>query len=108
MARTRNSGRGQRGTAALLAVPGGIWMLLFFIVPILVVVWYSFGEKPGLYGTHDNSVLSLGRYGESLSGAFLQTFANTLQIAIIGTAISRQMTVPMMAIWSVFAKVCRK
>jgi len=69
-------------------------MLLFFIVPILVVVWYSFGQKPGLYGTHDNSVLSLDRYAEALSGAFLQTFANTLQIAIIGTLVCLLIAVP--------------
>lgn len=94
MARTRKPGHGQRGTAALLAVPGGLWMLLFFIVPILVVVWYGFGQKPGLYGTHDNSVLSLDRYGEALSGAFLQTFANTLQIAFIGTLICMLIAIP--------------
>ena len=94
MARKRNPDRGQRGAAALLAVPGGAWMLLFFIVPILVVVWYSFGQKPGLYGTHDNSVLSLDRYAEALSGAFLHTFANTLQIAIIGTLVCLLIAVP--------------
>ncbi len=94
MARTRTSGRGTRGSSTLLAVPGGIWMLVFFIVPILVVVWYSFGQKPGLYGTHDNSVLSLDRYGEALSGAFLLTFANTLQIAVIGTLICVLIAVP--------------
>ena len=94
MARTRNTGRERRGASALLAVPGGIWMLLFFIVPIVVVVWYSFGQKPGLYGTHDNSVLSLDRYGEALSGAFLLTYANTLQIAVIGTVICLLIAVP--------------
>lgn len=93
-ARTRTSGTEQRGISALLAAPGMVWMLLFFAVPILVVVWYSFGQKPGLYGTHDNSVLSLGRYGEALSGAFLQTFANTLQIAVIGTLICLLISVP--------------
>lgn len=94
MARTRTSGRGPHGSSTLLAVPGGIWMLAFFIIPILVVVWYSFGQKPGLYGTHDNSVLSLDRYGEALSGAFLLTFANTLQIAVIGTLICVLIAVP--------------
>ncbi len=89
----QRGGASQRG-ASLLAVPGGLWLLLFFIVPILVVVWYSFGEKPGLYGTHDNSVLSLDRYGEALRGAFLQTFANTVQIAAIGTIICLLIAVP--------------
>jgi len=89
----QRGGASQRG-ASLLAVPGGLWLLLFFIVPILVVVWYSFGEKPGLYGTHDNSVLSFDRYGEALRGAFLQTFAHTVQIAAVGTIICLLIAVP--------------
>jgi ABC-type proline/glycine betaine transport system permease subunit len=49
------------------------------------VLWYSFGRKPGLFGTHDNEVLSLDRYREALSGSFAQTFQNTLEIALLGT-----------------------
>lgn len=85
---------GQQGRTALLAVPGTIWLVLFFVIPILVVVWYSFGRKPGLYGTHDNSVLSIDRYGEALRGAFLETFVNTLQIASLGTIICLILAVP--------------
>ncbi|MBK0419876.1 ABC transporter permease [Leucobacter sp. CSA1] len=69
-------------------------MALFFLTPIVVVIWYSFGSKPDLYRTHSNDVLSLDRYGEVLSGAFLQTFVNTLQIAAIGTLFCVVIAVP--------------
>jgi spermidine/putrescine transport system permease protein len=29
-----------------LAIPSWVWYLGFFIIPVLVVVWYSFGYKP--------------------------------------------------------------
>lgn len=93
MARTNTAGK-QRGFTTLLSAPGAIWLALFFITPILVVIWYSFGHKPDLYRTHANDVLSLDRYGEVLSGAFLGTFVNTFQIAGIGTLICVLIAVP--------------
>ena len=73
--------------ASTLALPAWGWLLFFFVAPVGLVIWYSFGRKPGLFGTHDNSVLSLDRYREALSGSFLQTFTNTLEIALLGTLI---------------------
>lgn len=72
---------------ALLALPSGGWLLLFFLAPVLLVFWYSFGEKPGLFGTHSNANLSLGRYREAVSGPFGTTFANTVEIGLLGTAL---------------------
>ena len=55
----------------LLAVPAWLWLLAFFVAPVLVVFWYSFGFKPGLFGTHANDVLSFDRYAEVLTGTTL-------------------------------------
>lgn len=82
------------GLFTALAIPGALWFALFFVVPILVVVWYSLGHKPSLYATHANDTLSLGRYQEALSGSFLATFVNTLQIAVLGTAICLALGLP--------------
>lgn len=68
-----------------LAVPAWAWLVLFFVVPVAIVVWYSFGYKPGIFGTHANDVLSFDRYVEALSPAFFTTFSNTLGVAVIGT-----------------------
>lgn len=68
-----------------LALPAGLWLVLFFVVPIATVVWFSFGYKPGLFGTHANDVLSLERYREALSPTFFATFQNTLWVGVTGT-----------------------
>jgi spermidine/putrescine transport system permease protein len=50
-----------------------------------MVVWFSFGYKPGIFGTHANDVLSLDRYAEAMSPTFFATFQNTLWVGILGT-----------------------
>ncbi|WP_313355668.1 ABC transporter permease [Microbacterium sp.] len=68
-----------------LAVPAWVWLALFFIAPIAMVVWFSFGYKPGIFGTHANDVLSFDRYAEAMSPTFFATFQNTLWVGILGT-----------------------
>lgn len=68
-----------------LALPAWLWLIAFFVVPVGVVFWYSFGYKPGLFGTHANDVLSFDRYAEVLTPTFFNTFVNTLEIGIAGT-----------------------
>ncbi|MDX1891733.1 ABC transporter permease [Mycolicibacterium sp. 050158] len=80
------------------ALPISVWMLLFFILPFGLVVWYSFGYKPGLYVTHANDVLSLDRYGEAASPAFFAIFVRTLKIAMTGTVLCLVIAFPM-AYW---------
>ena len=70
-----------------LAVPAWAWLLVFFVVPVAVVFWYSFGYKPGLFGSHANDILSFDRYLEALTPTFFGTFLNTLWIGIAGTTI---------------------
>jgi spermidine/putrescine transport system permease protein len=95
----RESGRRlPRPLTALGALPLGAWMLLFFLLPFVLIVWYSFGEKPDLYTTHSNATLSFARYGEALSPTFLTIFLRTLRIAVIGTVLSLVIAFPM-AYW---------
>lgn len=70
-----------------LALPAWGWLLVFFVVPIGTIVWFSFGYKPGLFGTHANDVLSFDRYREAFSPTFFTTFTNTLWVGVAGTAI---------------------
>lgn len=70
-----------------LALPAWVWLLVFFVVPIGVVVWYSFGYKPSIFATNANDKLSFDRYVEALSPTFFATFQNTLWVGIAGTAL---------------------
>lgn len=70
-----------------LALPAWVWLLIFFVVPIGVVVWYSFGYKPSIFATNANDKLSFDRYVEALSPTFFATFQNTLWVGIAGTAL---------------------
>lgn len=87
-----------RAPKGLGALPISVWILLFFILPFGLVVWYSFGYKPGLYVTHANDVLSLDRYGQAASPAFFSIFVRTLKIAVTGTVICLAIAFPM-AYW---------
>jgi spermidine/putrescine transport system permease protein len=70
-----------------LALPAWAWLTTFFVLPVGVVIWYSFGYKPGLFASHANDRLSFDRYAEAMSPAFLSTFLNTLWIGVAGTTI---------------------
>jgi spermidine/putrescine transport system permease protein len=79
--------RRRRASQAFLVLPAWAWLVFFFFAPVTLVLWYSFGEKPGLFGTHSNETLTLDRYREALSGPFGTTFRNTLEIGLLGTGL---------------------
>lgn len=79
---------------AALALPAWAWLLAFFIAPVGMVIWFSFGYKPGVFGTHATDVLSLDRYGEALSPTFFATFQNTLWVGVTGTLICLAVSAP--------------
>lgn len=74
--------------------PTWAFVLFFFIIPLALVLWYSFGYKPDLFSAHANDKLSFARYGEALDATFLGTFLNTLKIGLLGTAICLVIAVP--------------
>lgn len=75
-----------RGPKWGLALPSFIWYTLFFLVPIAVIVVYSFGSK-------DSSKLvpvdlgspTLENYREVFSELFFDVFRGTLEIAVTAT-----------------------
>ena len=90
-----------RSAGAALAVPAWAWLLLFFVAPVAMVVWFSFGYKPGVFGTHANDILSFDRYVEAVSPTFFATFANTLWVGVIGTVLCFAIGAPV-AYWMAF------
>lgn len=91
----------KRSLGALLAVPAWVWLLFFFVVPVGMVVWFSFGYKPGIFGTHANDILSFDRYIEALSPTFFATFQNTLWVGVLGTLLCFLIGAPV-AYWMAF------
>ncbi|MCO5294892.1 MAG: ABC transporter permease [Homoserinimonas sp.] len=69
----------------ILAFPAIGWLLIFFVAPVLLVLWFSFGYKPGVFQTHANDKLSFDRYAEALNPTFFTTFWNTLWVGVAGT-----------------------
>ena len=90
-----------RTAGAALAAPAWAWLLLFFVAPVAMVVWFSFGYKPGIFGTHANDILSFDRYAEAMSPTFFATFQNTLWVGIIGTVLCFLIGAPV-AYWMAF------
>ena len=82
----------------VLAVPAWIWLITFFVLPVGAVLWFSFGYKPGLFGTHANDILSFDRYLEALSPTFFDVFLNTLWVGIAGTLLCLVIGLPV-AYW---------
>lgn len=83
---------------ATLALPAWVWLLAFFAAPVGLIIWYSFGRKPSIFGTHSNDILSFDRYAEALSPTFFATFSNTLWVGIVGTLICLVIGMPV-AYW---------
>lgn len=81
-----------------LAIPAWAWLVTFFVVPVGAVLYFSFGYKPGLFGTHATDVLSFDRYAEALSPTFFEVFLNTLWVGIAGTLLCLLIGLPV-AYW---------
>nr|WP_221446767.1 ABC transporter permease [Microbacterium thalassium] len=75
--------------------------MLFFVAPVLLVVYFSFGYKPGIFGTHATDILSFDRYIEAMSPTFFTTFQNTLWVGIGGTVLCFLVGAPV-AYWMAF------
>ena len=79
--------RKYRAPRFALALPAWIWFVFFFALPVLWIVYYSFGYKPDIFHPIATDKLSFDRYREGFSGAFVHVFSQTLQISLIGTAL---------------------
>jgi spermidine/putrescine transport system permease protein len=77
-----------RGPRFAMALPAWIWFVFFFAIPVLWIVYYSFGYKPNIFKTIATDKLSFDRYSEALSPEFLHVFSQTLQISLLGTLLT--------------------
>lgn len=72
-----------------LALPAWAWYLVFFMLPLLVIVLYSFGYKPTGVAARSSiglDRLSLDNYGEVVGDrTFATVFQVTLRISVVGT-----------------------
>lgn len=78
----------------VLGFPTWAYVVFFFVAPLALVLWYSFGYKPDLFSAHSNDILSFDRYAEALDETFIGTFWNTLRIGVIGTVLCLVISVP--------------
>lgn len=68
-----------------LAFPTWAYTLFFFLIPVAMVFYYSFGYKPDLFNPVATDSLSFDRYQEALSIPVVNALINTLKISIAGT-----------------------
>ena len=76
-----------RAPRFVMALPAWIWFVFFFALPVLWIVYYSFGYKPDIFHPIATDKLSLATYREAISSTFLHVFSQTLQISILGTVL---------------------
>jgi len=71
---------------ALLA-PGALWMLLFFNLPLVIVLFISLVERGRAGGIKLPPVFTFGNYGQFFDALYLGIFANSVRIGLIVTVI---------------------
>lgn len=71
----------------IMALPSMVWYVGFFVVPLLVIVLYSFGYKPAADAASSIGLdrLSFDNYSSTFSDTFNRTFIATIRIAVTGT-----------------------
>ena len=76
----------------IYSFPMGLWLIVFFVVPICIIVTYSFLKK-GLYGGVTNH-FSLSAYGQIFNPSFLLLTWRTIWISVLSTAICLFLAIP--------------
>lgn len=74
------------------SAPMGVWLTLFFLVPLMIIVIYSFLRK-GLYGGVEWE-FSLDAYRQMFNPNFMRVFLRTLWIAALSTAVTIALALP--------------
>lgn len=99
MNRARVGGGRLRAPRFTLALPAWAWFVAFFVVPLLFIVYFSFGTKvPGSAAEVDMSSPTLERYREATSDTFFTVLTKTLQISVTGTVLCLLIAFPI-AYW---------
>ncbi len=74
------------------SAPMGVWLILFFLVPVSIIVLYSFLKK-GLYGGVV-PVWTLAAYRQMFNPNFLLVLFRTLWISVLATVITILLALP--------------
>jgi ABC-type spermidine/putrescine transport system permease subunit I len=83
-----------------LALPAMLWWIVFFVVPVVLVIAASFGSKvPNSAGRVSYSELSIDNYDEALAGGLDGTFFTVLKqgmrTTLVGTALCLLIAFPL-------------
>lgn len=81
----RGIARGRNIGFLIAAAPLAMWLLMFLVVPVLLVVWYSFLRR-GLYGEVIHE-FTLGNYARVFDSLYLSVFARSALFSLLTTAI---------------------
>lgn len=76
--------RANAGVFGALGLPGLVWLVVFFVVPLGFIFGLSFSDKVGIIG-HDLT-WTLGNYARAFEPIYLGIFVKSLVIAIAATA----------------------
>ena len=79
-----------RAPSFALALPAIFWYAFFFVLPILLIVGYSFGVKNTAAGTGVPVTMThttLQNYRDAFSPTFFTVFKTTLKISILATTL---------------------
>jgi ABC-type spermidine/putrescine transport system, permease component I len=84
--------RKSRLTGILYSLPMGLWLALFFLIPILIIFCYSFMTASVYGGAIPRFTLTA--YKKLFSQSFLKVSLRTLVITLISTAITMLIALP--------------
>jgi spermidine/putrescine transport system permease protein len=90
-------GRLARLRATGLVIPGVAWLVLFFVVPLALILVVSVGSRDAL-GRITLDQPSLDNYAKAFDPIFLPTFLNSLRYATVTTVLSLAIGYPI-AYW---------
>jgi spermidine/putrescine transport system permease protein len=76
-----------RLSGGLLVLPGVVWLLIFFLLPLLIIFVVSFGSKDAT-GHVILTDLGLRNYIEATKPEFLPAFGNSLRYSLLTTVLS--------------------
>jgi len=91
MKRQGQAGGTNHRVTALLLLPATIWLVLLLVLPLIVVVVYSFGARAPAGGYEP--AFTLAQYANL--GSRLKAFTNTLFLAPMGTLLSLVIAYPL-------------
>lgn len=74
------------------SAPMGLWLTFFFLVPLCIIILYSFLRK-GLYGGVEWE-FTLTAYRQMLNPNFMRVFLRTLWVAALSTVITITLALP--------------